>query len=111
MMRQHDWPGNVRELRNFIERVIIMCPEEVVPPEMVESLLGTTGLGRRPDVSGLDMSFCRGMSFKDAKRAFEKEFLTQRLQENQGNISQTAEQIGIERSHLHKKVKSFAGDE
>jgi two-component system nitrogen regulation response regulator NtrX len=111
VMMQHDWPGNVRELRNFIERVVIMCSGEVVPGEIVENLLGRRRIASRPESPLLDMSRFRQMTYKDAKRAFEKEFLKQRLLENEGNISQTAEQIGIERSHLHKKVKSLAIEE
>lgn len=109
-MLQHDWPGNVRELRNFIERVIIMCPDEVIGEEIVLQLLGRSGSPIMQPAASLPQSY-HALSYREAKKAFERDFLRSRLDENDGNISQTAEQIGMERSHLHKKMKSLALDE
>lgn len=107
LMRQHDWSGNVRELRNFIERVVIMCPELEVPEEFIAQLLASSTNGAQTSQERANVSLFRGMNFKEAKKVFEREFLRARLKENEGNISQTAEQIGIERSHLHKKMKTL----
>lgn len=107
LMWQHDWSGNVRELRNFIERVVIMCPESEVSEESIAQLLATSANGTQISDEGGNVSLFRGMNFKEAKKVFEREFLKARLKENDGNISQTAEQIGIERSHLHKKMKTL----
>lgn len=107
LMAKHNWPGNVRELRNFIERLLIMTPEEEITEDLIKTHLvpGVQGLSQSTDNLSLQFS---NLSFKEAKKAFEQEYLNARLQENDGNISQTAEQVGIERSHLHKKMKSFS---
>ena len=106
VMMQHTWPGNVRELRNFVERIMIMCPEDVVDEKVICQLLGIAG----PDLSspGVDVSNYQSLPYKEAKKVFEKNFIKTCLDENNGNISQTAEQIGMERSHLHKKMKALA---
>jgi two-component system nitrogen regulation response regulator NtrX len=120
-MARHHWPGNVRELRNFIERTLILDPEPEVSEAFVCQLLGLTpeeedvvgetlaGPGEVPsaDAKGLICSSILRMNFKDAKREFERQFLLARIAENDGNISKTAEQIGMERSHLHRKIKGI----
>ena len=109
-MMQHDWPGNVRELRNFVERVMIMCPAETVDEVMVGQLLGIAPGAGTPSVAGLEALY-HSLNYKEAKKIFERDFLKARLAGNDGNISQTAEQIGLERSHLHRKMKSLSLDE
>ena len=110
-MTRHDWPGNIRELRNFVERVIIMCPEEEINGEVIAGLLPSRRPGRQALAGSKGLPEIFGaMNFKDAKRAFEREFLRSRLGEHDMNISQTAEAIGMERSHLHKKVKALEID-
>ncbi len=114
-LARHSWPGNVRELRNFIERAVIMTTEAEISEEMVLSLLPpghppSSAAGPAGPVDDETDPF-RSVSFKEAKRLFEREFLLRRLRENDGNISQTAEQVGLERSHLHKKIKSLADEE
>ena len=104
---RHNWPGNVRELRNFLERLFIMTPEEEISEDMIKSNLAPSVENVGLSTSGIGWSLFMNMPFKEAKKAFEREFLKARLDENDGNISQTAEQIGIERSHLHKKMKTF----
>ncbi len=108
VMQSHDWPGNVRELRNFIERVLIMCPDQTVSGEVIATLLG--GRPLPITVSAKDsvkMSDLAGLNLKEAKKKFEADFLRASLAENDGNVSKTAEQIGMERSNLHKKIKQF----
>lgn len=99
-MRKYEWPGNIRELRNFVERIYILTPGEFVDLHDVRF----AGLGAGPDdpTSGVD-----GLNFRDARARFEKEFLLKKIQENNGNISRTAEMIGLERSYLHRKIKSY----
>jgi two-component system nitrogen regulation response regulator NtrX len=106
-MMQHGWPGNVRELRNFVERVMIMCPAETVDAAMVGQLLGIVPAETSPAL-GIQDSLSQTLSYKEAKKIFERDFLKARLAGNEGNISQTAEQIGLERSHLHRKMKSLS---
>ncbi|MEW6520691.1 MAG: sigma-54 dependent transcriptional regulator [Thermodesulfobacteriota bacterium] len=113
LMTCHSWPGNVRELRNFVERVAIMTPQELVTEQVIAPMLPLdarlleqfqAGPGKNTGPL-LQQGF--DASFKEAKRIFEKEYLEEKLRENEGNISQTAEQIGLERSHLHKKLKAL----
>ena len=112
-LTRHSWPGNVRELRNFMERAAIMTPGAEISEAMVLSLLQLEPLAGQA-AAGVGDDFADSLaetSFKEAKRVFEREFLLRRLRENDGNISQTAEQVGLERSHLHKKIKSFTDGE
>ena len=102
----HSWPGNVRELRNFIERIVIMCPNPVISEKEIHLFLtpGTTSVAPH-DQTGLLPYLAT--DFQEAKKSFERYYLQLKLNENEGNISQTAEQIGMDRSHLHKKLKSL----
>ncbi|MCE3009016.1 MAG: sigma-54 dependent transcriptional regulator [Proteobacteria bacterium] len=99
LMMNHTWPGNVRELRNFIERVYILTPSDFVDIHDLKfaglSVNETTG-----NIEDLP-------TFREARARFEKEYLVKKIQENNGNISRTAEEIGLERSYLHRKIKSF----
>jgi two-component system nitrogen regulation response regulator NtrX len=106
-MMKHDWPGNVRELRNFIERLAIMCPDQTIHGHHIQLFLKSAG-GNAPGMISDDMRVpYQAPDFKEAKRSFEREYLNIKLMEHEGNISKTAEQIGLERSHLHKKLKSL----
>lgn len=107
IMMQHSWPGNVRELRNFIERLAIMCPEETITASQVSLFLGQTVPRGAVSEESDAMTAYRADDFKEAKKLFEKEYLTKKLAENDNNITKTAEQVGIERSHLHKKLKAL----
>ncbi|HSW65123.1 MAG TPA: sigma-54 dependent transcriptional regulator [Dissulfurispiraceae bacterium] len=98
----HAWPGNIRELKNAVERIMIMAPEQSITRKNLEalSILRTADLGRQD-------SYFSQRSLRDAKEAFERDFILRKLQENDGNVSRTAETIGIERSNLHKKIRSY----
>lgn len=97
MMLRHLWPGNVRELKNFIERVYILTPDETVDVHDMRFAGLSGGGGDQTDLP----------TFREARSKFEKEYLLKKLQENNGNISRTAEVIGLERSYLHRKIKAF----
>ncbi|MBU0944036.1 MAG: sigma-54 dependent transcriptional regulator [Proteobacteria bacterium] len=107
VMRHHSWPGNVRELKNFVERLAIMCPTDTISGEDVSLFLTPTAAITPPHERSAPPLAYQEASFKEAKKCFEQEYLQQKLDENNGNISQTAEQIGMERSHLHKKLKNL----
>jgi len=109
VMMRHTWPGNVRELRNFVERLVIMCPDEEINAKTVEQYLHQTSPSPSPETLPNKSALApyRTQNFKEAKREFEREYLIGKLQTNNGNISQTAERLGIERSHLHKKLKAL----
>jgi two-component system nitrogen regulation response regulator NtrX len=108
-LQAHDWPGNVRELRNLVERAVIMSPGSTITREDLLALLPAAKAGSGGGAVG-DSALTAPYTiknFKEARKLFEREFLLARLQECDGNISQTAEEIGLERSHLHKKVKAL----
>lgn len=106
MMMEHTWPGNVRELRNFVERIAIMCQDEIVTRDHIQSFLFPESLSTAQNKE-LNPAFFQTDNFKEARKQFEQEYLQFKLSENNGNISKTAEMIGLERSHLHKKLKSL----
>ncbi|MFW5811568.1 MAG: sigma-54-dependent transcriptional regulator [Alkalispirochaetaceae bacterium] len=99
---EHSWPGNVRELKNFVERISIMCGNEVISEADVAEYLdqGPRG-GDEPLNSYLEMGLT------EARDAFERDYLVRKLEENGNNISQTAQQLGIYPSNLHAKIKKF----
>jgi two-component system nitrogen regulation response regulator NtrX len=98
----HSWPGNVRELKNIIERLIILTPSNDIDVDDIPPLR----VGREQDFSSPE-SFAAGDSLKDARLDFERQFIIKKLEEYDGNISRTAEAIGLERSNLHKKLKAL----
>lgn len=100
----HDWPGNVRELKNIIERLVILTPGNVIRSEDIPPFLKTNHLESWDDAL-LSLS-----SFRLAKTEFEKKFIARKLQEAEGNVSKTADLIGLERSNLHRKIKSYGLD-
>jgi len=105
LLQRHAWPGNVRELRNLVERLVIMTPGDEIVGEDVALFLGNAPL-LQPPSRATDPAYLH-LGYKEARRRFETEYLLARLEANDGNISKTAEQIGMERSHLHKKVKAL----
>jgi len=109
-MMRHNWPGNVRELRNFVERIVIMSPDENISGETVENFLhqGQSDSGNEAETKST--APYQKQNFKEAKKEFEREYLLGKLKENNNNISQTAEMLGLERSHLHKKLKALKID-
>ena len=102
----YNWPGNVRELRNLVERVTILSANE--SEENINKLMDdilSSSLSVENDQSLLKKSFSSPL--KEAREHFEKEYLTTQLKKNHGNISKTADFIGMERSALHRKLKSL----
>ena len=100
VLMRYDWPGNVRELKNTIERLLILLPHSTVDVEDLNTFLEWEPTVQQPSLSWRSFS-----SLKDARAVFEKAYITQRLKEHHWNISKTAESLGIERSHLHRKIK------
>src|SRR6266567_108117 len=105
MMKSYDWPGNVRELKNIIERLVIMTPGRTITDAHMPGYLAGKD-GREEGGARLD-SFRDVSSLREAREEFEKEFIIQKLEENDWNISKTAEAIELERSNLHRKIKSY----
>jgi two-component system nitrogen regulation response regulator NtrX len=106
----YDWPGNVRELRNMIERLVILTkgPEITIdnlPPSLRQGLGAATEA--EINVSIPEPSWLSCQDFREAKAFFEREYLKKQLAEHQGNVKKTAQAIGIERRHLHRKIKAL----
>lgn len=110
VLQQYEWPGNIRELRNLIERLMIMVPGHVI--EASQAAMSIQGRTAGPSVSSsagghaASPLFAKAYdSLRDARNAFEKEYIGRKLREHHWNISRTAEDLQIERSHLHRKIK------
>jgi two-component system, NtrC family, nitrogen regulation response regulator NtrX len=107
LMQSSDWPGNVRQLRNVLEWLLIMAPGdpkqeirvEHLPPEFVEA--ATASL--KPATNGELMV----LPIREARENFERAYLQAQLERFSGNISRTASFVGMERSALHRKLKSL----
>jgi two-component system nitrogen regulation response regulator NtrX len=104
LMLKHNWPGNVRELKNFIERVYILTPSDFVD---VHDLKFAGLVEKKAQGTPTSSDSSEFSTFREARADFEKDFLIKKIQENGGNISKTAEAIGLERSYLHRKIKAY----
>jgi two-component system nitrogen regulation response regulator NtrX len=106
-LQAHDWPGNVRQLRNIIERTLILAPGDRVARIEVD-LLPPEVLDNQSPVSGANTSMAiMGSPLREAREAFEREYLKIQIRRFSGNISRTASFIGMERSALHRKLKAL----
>jgi two-component system nitrogen regulation response regulator NtrX len=97
-LMRYPWPGNVRELRNLIERLVIICPQARIephhlPPEVFR------------EIPGLPSPL--NSTLQEARSAYEREFILHKLKENQWNMTHTAQALGLERSHLYRKMKTL----
>jgi two-component system, NtrC family, nitrogen regulation response regulator NtrX len=101
-LKNHKWPGNVRELKNVIERVVIMAPgDEITERDL--SFLATEPLADRVT----DDAAAPAVPLYAARDQFEREYILRELAHQQGNISRTAEVLGVERSNLYRKMRAF----
>lgn len=98
-MMEHNWPGNVRELKNIIERLVIMSPSEIITARDIPPFV------REGETSNDNRAVFAHQSYRDARVDFERQFITRKLEENEWNVSKTADAIGLERSNLHRKIK------
>ncbi|MDP6565913.1 MAG: sigma-54 dependent transcriptional regulator [Alphaproteobacteria bacterium] len=105
-LQRHDWPGNVRQLRNIVERLLIMAPDgaEAIGVEMLPAEINApTPSANR----GNGEQEVMGLPLREAREIFEREYLVAQISRFGGNISRTAEFVGMERSALHRKLKSL----
>ena len=108
VLQSHDWPGNLRQLRNNVERLMILTraePDAVITADLLPSEIGTM-LPTLPTSTGGE--HLMALPLRDAREIFEREYLKAQLNRFGGNISRTAEFVGMERSALHRKLKSLA---
>ena len=104
VLQAHDWPGNIRQLRNNIERLMILSRAEegtVITADMLPAEIGEL----LPSVGGNSGKHMMSLPLKEAREAFEREYLVAQIGRFGGNISRTAEYVGMERSALHRKLK------
>jgi two-component system nitrogen regulation response regulator NtrX len=107
VLQSHDWPGNVRQLRNNIERLMILAggdPDAVIDSSMLPQDVGSM-VPNMPNGNGGEQLM--GLPLRDAREVFEKEYLVAQISRFGGNISRTAEFVGMERSALHRKLKAL----
>jgi two-component system nitrogen regulation response regulator NtrX len=106
-MQAYDWPGNIRQLRNVIEWMLIMCPgstaNQITSTMLPSEIFSLTPAVMTPEVNTDIMS----MKLRQAREVFEKQYLMAQISRFGGNISRTATFIGMERSALHRKLKSL----
>jgi two-component system nitrogen regulation response regulator NtrX len=110
VLQSHDWPGNIRQLRNNIERLMILVagdPEAEITAAMLPSEIGALVPAIPSGVGGEKLM---SLPLRDAREVFEREYLVAQINRFGGNISRTAEFIGMERSALHRKLKSLGVD-
>jgi two-component system nitrogen regulation response regulator NtrX len=99
VLSEYAWPGNVRELKNLIERIVIMNPQSRIDRKHLPALLFREDHRRKGETSLATL--------QQARAAYERDFILRKLEENQGNVSRTAEDLGLERSHLYRKMKTL----
>jgi two-component system nitrogen regulation response regulator NtrX len=102
VLERYAWPGNVRELRNVIERLVIMVPGDVITAMDVGFL--DPSASRPAPVSGAPTE---RLTLHEARDRFERDLILRTLDEQEGNMSRTAEVLGVERSNLYRRMKTF----
>jgi two-component system, NtrC family, nitrogen regulation response regulator NtrX len=98
ILLRYPWPGNVRELKNLVERLVIVCPQARIEPHHLPPEL-FRGVAESPQHPY--------STLHEARSAYEREFILRKLQEHRWNMTQTASALGLERSHLYRKMKSL----
>jgi two-component system, NtrC family, nitrogen regulation response regulator NtrX len=97
VLQRYSWPGNVRELRNLIERLVIVCPQQRIEPHHLPPEYFRGARSASQPYSTLH----------EARTAYERDFILRKLEENQWNMTHTATALGLERSHLYRKMKTL----
>jgi len=110
VLQSHDWPGNVRQLRNNVERLMILAggdPDAVITASMLPQDVGSM-IPAMPNGNGGE--HLMSLALREAREVFEREYLLAQINRFGGNISRTAEFVGMERSALHRKLKALGID-
>ncbi len=102
-LREYPWPGNVRELRNMMERIVILHPQQEIDESRLPLPAARRSERRRPE-SG------RFQTLDEARKAYERDYVLRTLDAQSGNMTRTAEALGLERSHLYRKMKALGID-
>jgi two-component system, NtrC family, nitrogen regulation response regulator NtrX len=107
VLQSHDWPGNIRQLRNNVERLMILNPGDPDSEITIDLLPQELGAAAPPTPGGAGGEKLLSLPLRDAREVFEREYLIAQINRFGGNISRTAEFIGMERSALHRKLKTL----
>jgi two-component system nitrogen regulation response regulator NtrX len=99
-LRSYRWPGNVRELRNVIERLMIMVPGDTIA-------IGDLAFLESGGVAAADQPGTPALPLHEARERFERDYILRALAAQNGNISRTADALGVERSNLYRKMRAF----
>jgi DNA-binding NtrC family response regulator len=104
-LRMYSWPGNIRELKNMVQRLLILGHSETINVEEVETALGEqSGYKSDNDIRNFDLPL------RDAREKFEKAYLEYQLRQSNGSVSKIAQSVGMERTHLYRKLKMLGID-
>jgi two-component system nitrogen regulation response regulator NtrX len=107
-LRQYHWPGNVRELRNLVERVLILNPRAQRIDRKHLPMLASRDQARDPSREGQKARAEDSSTLAEAREAYERDFILKKLDECHGHVSRAAEALGLERSHLYRKMRALA---
>ncbi len=107
-MRNHNWPGNVRELRNLIQRLLVLGGEGEVSIQEVEDILNQSAANLESEDSGHKGLF--DLPLREAREQFERDYLTYQLKKAGGSVGKLSESVGMERTHLYRKLRSLGID-
>ncbi len=103
-LRNHSWPGNVRELKNLVQRLLILGHSDTVELEEVETAVRNQLL--QADAANVDQ-MAYDMPLREAREQFEKQYLLHQLQEVGGSVGKLAKRVGMERTHLYRKLRGL----
>ena len=104
-LQTHEWPGNIRQLRNVVEWLLIMAPGDASQPIRSENLPPDLGAAVPSALRGESGAEIMGLPLREARELFERQYLIAQVTRFGGNISRTANFVGMERSALHRKLK------
>jgi transcriptional regulator with GAF, ATPase, and Fis domain len=110
VLSAYGWPGNVRELRNVVERLVILSEEDIGAGDLPEEILAEVARKNRPatNVGSFELpAETKNLPLRELRDLVERQYVRAKLDENDWNISRTAQVLGLERTNLHKKMRAL----
>ena len=108
-LRNYEWPGNLRELRNLIQRLLVLGRSDEISLEEVDQVLASSPASA-PGLSGTDGGGLYNLPLREAREAFEKDYLIHQLKRVEGSVGKLADVVGMERTHLYRKLRQMEID-